>query len=197
MSLNLKGMRLPIIVLTLAVTLAALFGARWLYQRQALDRPLLDAIRAVPGVTDVAVAQQGDVLQVKVRASGVPALEDFVGGLWRAVDAVQNGQKVELQLSDYRTPALADVYYDFHFYLQEAVATGRYSELPARLSEVATPDRVTGSRVFVGSDYVYVQLEQGTSSLYEIIPRGEPANGLPVDQGQTALHTLTVRPWGS
>lgn len=194
--MNLKGMRLPIIFVTLALTLAALFGARWLYQNQALNRPLGEAVRAVPGVADVAISQRGDVLQVKVKAAETPELERFINDLWQAVDSVESGQKVELQISDNRTQALADAYYGFHFFLQEAVATGRYSDLPARLAQITAADKMTRGRVFVASDYVYVQLHQGGASLYEIVPR-ELARATPGDQSGTALHSVSVRPWGS
>ncbi len=189
-------MRLPIILVTLALTLAVLFGARWLYQSQAFDRPLGEAVRAVPGVADVVVGQQGDAVQVRVKAQDVPDLEQFVKSLWRAIDSVEPGQKVVLQLSDSRNRVLQDVYYSFNFYLQEAVATGRYSELPARLDQVATPDRVTRARVYVDTDYVYVQLHQGDASLYEIVPRETP-NPAAAGAVDVALHSITVSPWGN
>ncbi len=193
--MHLKGMRLPIIVATLALTLAALFGARWLYQNQALNRPLVEALRGVTGVADVAVNQRGDKLQVRVKAGEVPELEVFVSDLWRAVDSVGSGQRTELQISDSRNRALRDAYYQFHFFLQEAVATGHYSDLPTRLPQVADSGNVTWGRVFVAPDYVYVQLHEGPAFLYEIVPR-EPAGTAPGNQGETALRSITVGPWG-
>ncbi len=189
-------MRLPIILIALALTLGTLFGARWIYQDQALDRPLAEAVRAVNWVEDVKISQRGDTIVVKVKTADVPRLEDFVQDLWRAVDSVENDQKVELELGDNRSQSLQEVYYDFHFFLQEAVATGRYSELPSSLAEVATPDKVTRSRVYVASDYVYVQFHQGEDALYAVIPR-QPQGSAQGDQAQSAPHSIIVSPWGS
>lgn len=192
--MNLKGMRLTIILATLALTLAILFGVKWLYQDQALDRPLARAVGAVSGVTETVIAQRGDILQVRVKASDTPEIETLVAGLWRAIDAVEGGRKVELLISDSRNPALQEVYYDFHFFLQEAVATGFYSELPARLAEVAATDKVARARVYVAPDYVYVQLHQGDASLYEIVPR-DPGQSVP-GAAETITRSVVVRPWG-
>lgn len=192
--MNLKGMRLTIILATLALTLAILFGVKWLYQDQALDRPLARAVGAVPGVTETVIAQRGDILQVRVKVSDTPEIETLVAGLWRAIDAVEGGRKVELLISDSRNPVLQEVYYDFHFFLQEAVATGFYSELPARLAEVAATDKVARARVYVAPDYVYVQLHQGDASLYEIVPRdsGQSVPGV----AEAVTRSVVVRPWG-
>jgi hypothetical protein len=192
--LNLKGMRLTIILATLALTLAILFGVKWLYQDQALDRPLARAVGAVPGVSETVIAQRGDILQVRVKVADTPEIETLVAGLWRAIDAVEGGRKVELLISDSRNPVLQEVYYDFHFFLQEAVATGFYSELPARLAEVAATDKVARARVYVAPDYVYVQLHQGDASLYEIVPRdsGQSVPGV----AEAVTRSVVVRPWG-
>jgi len=187
-------MRLTIILATLALTLAILFGVKWLYQDQALDRPLARAVGAVPGVIETAIAQRGDSLQVRVKVSDTPEIETLVAGLWRAIDAVEDDRKVELLISDSRNPVLQEVYYDFHFFLQEAVATGFYSELPARLAEVAATDKVARARVYVAPDYVYVQLHQGDASLYEIVPR-DPGQSVP-GVAETVTHSVVVRPWG-
>ncbi len=190
-----KGVRLPVILVTLALTLGVLFGGRWLYLNQALDRPLARAVLAVPGVKDVAVGQRSGTMVVRVKAGDAPRLEEFVVSLWQAIDSVDSTQGVDLQISDSRNQALQDVYYNFHFFLQEAVATGRYSELPARLSQVATPDKVTRARVYVGSDYVYLQLHQGEASLYEIVPR-QPEGAAPGPGQDVAVRSVTVCPWG-
>ncbi len=187
-------MRLTIILTTLALTLAILFGVKWLYQDQALDRPLARAVGAVPGVTETAIAQSGDSLQVRVKVADTPEIETLVAGLWRAIDAVEGGRKVELLISDSRNPVLQEVYYDFHFFLQEAVATGRYSELPARLAQVAATGKVARARVYVAPDYVYVQLHQGDASLYEIVPR-DPGQSVP-GVAETVTRSVIVRPWG-
>jgi hypothetical protein len=184
-------MRVPVIALVLVVCLGFLFGARWVYQNQALNRPLEQAIGAVPGVLDVAVTQRSDALVVRVRVGETPRLEEFVSALSRVILAVEGDQRVELRLSDSRTESLQDVYYDFHFHLQEAAATGRYSALPARLEEVAASNRLTRYRVFVGPEYVYVQLHQEAASFYEILPR-DPGRSSP---SAASSLKVTVCPW--
>lgn len=193
--MNFKGVRYPVVAVTLVVTLVFLFGARWVYQRQALDRPLEAAVLAVPGVEEVVVGQRGDALVVRVRAGETPRLEDFVADLWRAIDRVQGGAGVELEISDSRTERLENVYHDLHFHVQEAVATGRYSELPARLEEVSAGTGLTRGRIFVGPDYVYLQLHQEEARLYEIIPRRAAGPSHPAGSDGQPLRLVTVGPW--
>jgi len=194
--MSFKGVRIPIVVLTLSLTLVFLFGARWLYQREALDRPLEQAVRAVPGVEDAALDQQAGSLVVKVKAGDVARLEEFVARIWRAVESVKPARPVSLRLSDSRNQHLEDLYYEFHFFLQEAVATGRYSELPTDLARVTEGQSVSRRRVFVGPDYVYLQMHQGGASLYEIVPRaadsGAPAGG---GAASEPVRSVTVGPW--
>lgn len=191
--MSFKNIRFPIIIVALALTLGFLFGARWLYENQSLARPLEEALRAVRGVSDVALKDESAGLLVKVRVGDVPQLETLVSDIWQAVDSVGPSGNVNLELTDSRTQALQDVYYNFHFFLQEAMATGRYSELPARLKEVASAGGVDRYRVFVAPDYVYLQLHQGDANLYEIIPRqAEPA---PEPDGALAARSVSVRPW--
>ena len=195
--MNFKGVRYPIILAVLALVLAVLFGGRWLYESQTMDRPLEQAIRSVPGVSDVRVVQRGDTVEVRVKAGDAGKLEEFVAQLWRAIDANERTRRVELRLSDSRVQALEDAYYSFHFSLQEAMATGLFSELPARLAEAAKPDVVGRSRIYVGTDYVYVQLHQGDAALYEIVPRSAAASGSATAGATPAVPRLvTVAPWG-
>ncbi|HCJ09552.1 MAG TPA: hypothetical protein DGR79_08380 [Clostridiales bacterium] len=193
--MNFKGVRYPVVAVTLVVTLVFLFGARWVYQRQALDRPLEAAVLAVPGVEEVTVGQRQDVLLVRVRAGEVPHLEEFVADLWRAVEAVQEGAAVELEISDSRSERLQNIFYELHFHVQEAVATGRFSELPARLEEVSAGTGLTRGRVFVGPEYVYVQLHQGQACLYEIIPRRASGPSHPAGLDGSPPRLVTVGPW--
>jgi hypothetical protein len=192
--MNFKGLRLQLIILTLVLGLALLFGVRWLYQDQALNRPLEQAVRSVPGVTDVSLGQQGDTIVVRVKAGDVPRLEELVASLWRSITAVEGRQNVRLQISDTRSEALQDAYYRLHFFLQEAVATGQYSTLPDRTAGIAEASGVTRHRVFVGPDYVYLQLHQGQSALYEIVPR-DPERFGSGSQGSTVVRLVTVEPW--
>jgi len=196
--MNLRSVRWPVVVAALVLTLGVLFGVRWLYESRALDRPILEAVRAVPGVSDVVVSRSGDVLEVKVKVGDVSALEQFVAELRQAVGPLAGGREVRIELSDTRTLELEKVYYDFHFYVQEAVATGRYSLLPTSLKEVAGPDKVTSARVFVDSDYVYVELHKDGSALYQVVPRaGTSGEMMSADQNAGGSRiSVTVRPWG-
>jgi len=192
--MDFKGLRLPLIVLTLAVALVGLFGVRWVYQDQALNRPLEQAIRSVAGVVDASLSREGNIMVVRVRAHEVERLEELVASLWRSIATLEGRQEVRLHISDTRTDDLQETYYHLHFFLQEAVSTGHYSALPQRLAAVAEARQVTRCRVFVASDYVYLQLHRGESSLYAIVPRGGDgvSNG---SGGSSAVRSVTVSPW--
>ncbi|RJQ11253.1 MAG: hypothetical protein C4551_01250 [Bacillota bacterium] len=191
-----KGIRLPVIGVTLVLTLGVLFGIRWFYQDRAFHRPLVEALGAIPAVRNVEVHQDGATLEVKVLLGDALRLETLVDDLWRAVESVESGPRVRLCLSDSRDEALEDVYYDCHFLLQEAVSTGRYSDLPERLAEVATSARVDRARAFVGRDYVFVQLHKDGLSLYEVLPRRPSLTGSDTGHAEDT-RMVTTAPWGS
>lgn len=193
--MSFKGVRLTIIVFALALTLGLLFGGRWLYESQALSRPLEAVVAGVPGVTDVTLADQGGRFVIHVRLGQAQKLEDVVAQLWRAIDTVDEQAPVELRVSDLRNQAVENAYYDFHFHLQEAVATGRYADLPARLAEVAAANRLTYERVYVGPEYVFVQLHQGEAALYEILPRPSAEPGIGSDESYGTHRNVTTSPW--
>lgn len=195
--MSFKGVRLTIIVFALALTLGLLFGGRWLYHSQALSRPLEDAVRAVPGVDAVVLGEHGQAFVIQVRLGQTQQLEDMIADLWRAIEAVDAKAPVELRISDTRNQNVENAFYDFHFHLQEAVATGNYSDLPARLAEVAVANRLTYERVYVGAEYVFVQLHQGEAALYEVVPRHIVEPDVMVDggAGYRSGRTVTSAPW--
>jgi len=195
--LSLRGVRPLVVVLALVVTLGLLFGARWLYHRRTVSEPLAQAVGAVEGVQEVKVVQENDRLIVRARVGPTPRLEELVASIGRSLEQARVPEQVELVLSDTRTPELEAAFYDLHFFLQEAVTTGRYSELPARVNGLAEEGRVDRGRVFVSTDCVYVQLELGGSCLYEVIPRPAPSGELSLSNSSSFFRRVSVSPWGS
>lgn len=172
--MNLRGIRWPRLLLSALGTFAALGFLSLAVQRQSVEKPLEEALRAHPEVQEVDLQRQGAVAVIRVRLGRVGNLR----AAYEALEATARGVRAlgpfRLELRDARDPALEDVYYRLHFSIAEANATGAFGKM-AREVEAVTRGSGVEPRVYVGAERIYVALYRGDRYLYEVLPRPQPA----------------------
>lgn len=172
---SLSNLRWPVVVVTLAATLALLFGAGFVIRKQTIDAPLEKALTNLPAVAKVAVEAEGDSARaIRVELKAVPDLAKAYKEVDLKVNGVLAGVKYTLAVADQRSPELEQLYYNMHFQIQEALATGNFSQMKVRLEELAHGAGVTDLRVTVEHDRIYVQFSKGAHYLYEVVDRPVP-----------------------
>lgn len=207
--MNWRAMRLPMVVGFGLIFLAAGLAAQSLYQEYFVRRPLAEAIQHLAGVQKVAV-QAGDpvairlwlgpdadlpyvlrrVREITLKRAGM--LPGSTGSASSRVIEPRTGRAAAalVEIVDRRTPRLLAAYERLQFDIQEAMATGRFTRLPAAARAEARRAGLGEARVWVDEEYVYVRLqerkvgrpggESGGGWLYGVIPR-RPGGGTGVE----------------
>lgn len=170
--MDLQGMRWPVLIGSVLVTFAVLFGGFALYRHQAVDGSIVREYRNQPGVHDVTIdGATGGVMTVTVSLGPEAELARLYNHLQDTADRLLGPGRYRLVLQDQRGQDVSAAFYEMHFSLQEANATGRFTAMAEAVRQIAADAGLTHHRVDVGDDYIYVTLEKDGQYLYEVLPR--------------------------
>ncbi len=165
------GVRIPVVLMAMAGALLLLFGAQFVYNRQAVDQPLVSIYHNVPAVKHVSLQNTPSGLQVDVRLGLVPNLRETYMALENQVNAVLGGAHFQINLTDARTPALLNDFYKMNGALEQGIATGQFVAMEQQVQAMGAKDGLSQASAIVDNHYVYVELVQGKHYLYELLPR--------------------------
>jgi len=164
-----KGYRLPVVLISLAVTVALLAGMALLSEYAFVRLPLQRALLAVEGVQGVRIEHGSGGDLILVQLADVPNLEKTYNSLYQTILAYEKVGSFNLKLLDNRNRELEEIYYRLNFSLQEAAATGQFSKLLGELDGLGP--KVDRALAGIDNDNIYLQLHQGGHYLYQIVPR--------------------------
>lgn len=182
-----KGLKIHIIVLACVVTLgAALIGQRFFYQARVAD-PLRAQIAEVSGVAGVTYQTSGGKRFVNLQLTDNADLRTVYTAADKLSRQSLGAAYGGILVQDNRNSTLTDSFYRMHFYVQQGIATGLFTDMAVGIDRIAEQEGLSSHKVFVDQDNVYVQLAQGGSHLYEVIARPQT-----VAQQQTAQQTRMV-----
>jgi hypothetical protein len=165
------GVRIPVVLMAMAGALLLLFGAQFVYDRQAVDQPLVSIYHNVPGVEHVALQNTPSGLQVDVHLGPVTNLRETYLALRNQVNTVLGGQHFQINLIDARTPTLLGDFYQMNGVLEQGIATGQFVAMQQQVQRLGQQEGLTRASAIVDDHYVYVDLVQGKNYLYELLPR--------------------------
>lgn len=166
-------------VIALAATLLILFGAQALYHTIAVAKPLDKAFEGIDGVRSVTWDKKNNDKEVTLRLDldNASNLQTTYKTVETKARTVLGKTPFQLDIRDTRTPELEQTYHALHFHIQEAVVTGRFSEMADKINEKAKESGVK-AQVYVDAQNVYLQLTQGDADLYAVIPRNNTVPGV-------------------
>ena len=165
------GVRLPVVLASMAAVLTLLFGAQYLYTRQALSLPLNARIERIGGVIGAPSVVSGALgLEVRVRLGLVNDLQSTYHSLQRVVRAGVGGHRVAVRIVDSRTPQLVAAYRALSPILDQGRATGRFVRMEQEFSAASAKLGLTRAVVTVDNAHMYIELVARSHYLYEIMP---------------------------
>ncbi len=159
-----------IALLAAVVALAVLLGGQGLAKTMRVDRPLARELSSIDGVRRYALEDGAEGIRLELTLGRVPDLEQTIAKVLAAVGERRREPVAEIAIRDQRQ-GLNGVYYDLRFSLEEALATGRYTALRGDLDRLASRYRLDRARIYLGRQFIYVQLEKGPAYLYQALPR--------------------------
>ncbi|HVB10180.1 MAG TPA: hypothetical protein VNM16_07420 [Bacillota bacterium] len=165
------GVRIPVVLMAMAGALLLLFGAQFIYNRQAVQQPLVSISHSMPAVQHVTLENSPSGLQVDVQLGLVPNLRETYLALQNQVNAALSGQHYQINLTDNHTPQLLDDFYQMNGVLEQGLATGQFVAMEQQVQAIGTREGLSQVSAIVDEHYVYVELVQGKNYLYELLPR--------------------------
>lgn len=180
------GLRQIIIVAVVFVfTTGLLFGGGFLYEKLFQRNPLQKWIKTSPAITDFQLQEQkeGLSLELTLDPQQVDNLQTILEPFLREVRTRKQKTVNEIRITNEPSPELAEVYYQLSFALAEAQATGEYNTLYGVLQSLQTEAGDADFRVYLGPDYLYVQLKKGNERYFAVVSRTDHAGGPGMTKG--------------
>ncbi|MCG0237886.1 MAG: hypothetical protein L6E13_01050 [Firmicutes bacterium] len=182
---QLRNLRWPLVMASLAVTVAVLWAGQILVRGAMVDEPVAAYLKSHPAVESFAWEETPEGPRLRIALGPVPDLAQVYTDLEEGVRRAARGRAVALVVTDHRTPGLVTAFYHINPLLQEALATGRYGDLVDRVEAAAARLGVERAEVRIDQARVYLQLHHGADYLYAVLPRpdgprwpgAEPAPG--------------------
>lgn len=176
---RLKDLRLWLVVLAFLGTVGLLFGGQKLAARYRVENPTRHTIGTIKAVRNFEVKRISDGLSVELKLDKVDNLETVLDLVKQKVEANYNQPIRHFKITGRSNQQLQQIRYNLSFYLEEALVSGRYIQLKQALESY----QPVKSRVYLGTDFIYIQLENDTHYLYEAIPRGSKIGSTNNNQG--------------
>lgn len=178
--MQIKGIRLYVVLIAVMLMLGLLVGAQYIYQRYNVEQPLFklySETKLVDNIKKIKLEEQGDMVSVTLGLNRTDNLRRAYQDLYRSTGQVLGSDRFRIQIKDTRTRELENVYYQSQFVIYEALVKGSYPEMALTIERNA---RSAGSeaRVYMDEKNIYVALYKGKNYLYEVISR----DSLPADK---------------
>ncbi len=163
--------RAMLAVVVAAVTFSVLWwgatGMGWWRQ----DRPVERVLAQTPEVLSYDVAWQGDILVATVVLAPGVDLPGTFARLDQQLSHILGERKFRLLVNDGRNGELAETYRVMRLYLEEAVASGRYTWAEQKVREIASQHGLDWARLSIDEERLYLELQDGTAYLYAVVAR--------------------------
>jgi hypothetical protein len=164
-----------IVVVAFVITTGFLFGGRFLYEKLFQRHPLQKWVRTNSAITSYELKEEGTglCLELELKPTQVENLQEILEPFLREV-LVRKGQPVtEILIANESAPELAEVYYKLSFALEEARLTGEYYALYEVLQDLQQEAGEADFRIYLGTDFLYVQLTKEKEKYFRVLPRDE------------------------
>jgi hypothetical protein len=180
--LSLQNVRWPFVAVSLIISLGLLFGGNWAVRSRTVDEPLKALYGSSPSVESftIAAGQSGRAITLKMKR--VPDLAVEYRRLNEETALLAGAQGYTLRVADSRTPALEAALRRINLFVQEALVTGTFAAMADRVEQEAARHGVS-ARISVDGGFVYLQMEQGESVLYEVYQRQPQRRAAPEGSG--------------
>ncbi len=172
--MQIKGIRVYVVVIVLVVTLGVLLSVQYVYQKYNVEQPLFKMYSDTKLVDDVKLDNEGEVATVILSVRKTEDLKGAYRELHGYTEEILGHNQFSMELKDKRTKELSDAYYNSQYIIYEALAKGDFTKMAAEIQENAA-DAGARSRVFIDNDNIYISFIRGDKYLYEVIPRNNAA----------------------
>lgn len=156
-----------------------------MYEKLFRRNPLEKWVRTIPAISDFQLQEQEEGLSLKVKLDPrqVENLQATIEPFLREVLSRKKQPVTEVLIANEPPAELAEVYYKLSFALEEARMTGEYNTLYGVLQSLQAEEGEGDFRVYLGAEFLYVQLKKGNNSYFTVLPKAETPGGIGMTGG--------------
>lgn len=155
------------------ITLFILYIGQNFWFNYSIKEPLTKELNNISGVNKVDFQQRTkfqEPLNIDINLSKVSNFHKTYTKIDETIKHFMGQRQYELSIIDNRTDELEQLYYDIHYYIEEAIFNGDFPMLSIKTSEIAnTVD--AKSQIYIDSKNIFVHLHKNENSLYMLISR--------------------------
>lgn len=162
------------IVITACISAVLLFGGWNLYRGFAVEKPLEQLARDLPGVEAAhpVVGQSQITLELALAADA--NLREIYQVIKEEGKKAIGAKELQLQVNGSGNEQLNQIWSTVLFQVAEAMETRQYSQIPAALSELSAAHEGLSASTEMDESNVYITLRIGEDAKFVVLPR-QPA----------------------
>lgn len=162
--------RWTIVLVSMGVVLAVLFGGQVVYKKMGVERPVRGEILASGVAEQVALQRVGDRDKVCVQLKpGVDLCEAY-----RCIELAlgSRADSLDIEITNRSEEKFLPVWYHIQYTMYEAAARGNFSEAARGIVSLARQNGME-ARFWVDEKRLYLELRSGEDHFYKVIERSD------------------------
>ncbi|MDD3267743.1 MAG: hypothetical protein PHX14_00345 [Syntrophomonadaceae bacterium] len=162
--------RVLISIIALILSLGALLAAFYYYKELGIKRPLAHQIETIELVRSVNIEEKGQKYEIEVSLNKVSDIQEPYQKIIEKVEASLEPGDYQLVIKDQRNTSLQNKFKDMQPAVYEALANKRFIWLDEEIARQLQKTNMK-HKIFIDEEHLYLQINDGSSYLYEIINR--------------------------
>jgi len=162
--------RVVIALLTVALTVAILFGGYSAYNVYGIEKPVKNQLSSLEPVSEVVITKENQIYDIRVKLSMVDNLQSAYNHIEKTLKQRFAADEYHLQIIDNRNEKLEQLYSDLQPAMQQAAAQSEFVWLNDQLTEKCSQMELK-HELGVDEEKIYIQVQDADHYLYEIIAR--------------------------
>jgi len=171
--MDLRNRRWLMVIGIVMMTVAVLGGGQMLWQKFAVSKPLDTVLQGINGVEKVVRENGGkkeDPVKITVTLKNAENLQKTYTGIIEGSAGVLGGKKFKIAITDTRSAELEQFSYAVQPHIQEAMATGAFTQMVGKINELAAAKGIA-VQIFIDNRNIYLQLSKDGAELYHVTAR--------------------------
>ena len=165
-----KGLKIQIIIFSLLVGIALIFGVQRLYQKYSTEGPLNTVLNSNQSVESYQLSSKGNLLQISIKIRYDANFMQTYKEVQKEIAGVMGRKVFSIVLSDSRDDVLEQVWYQSQYAVYQALSQGSFQEMADVINREAE-SRGAEAKIYIDQENIYLRLQHQGHTLDEVIPR--------------------------
>lgn len=169
-----KGLRINIILLAIIVVILVFFTVNHLLKIYNIERPLQDRLKSFTEIEDFLLINSNGKIDLQITFR--PDIDFY--HLYREINQIAaehlGSKKGKIIVENTDSKQLDQVYYQLQYALFEGMATSQFVTMEKNISRIVKANQLADYKLWIDHQALFLQLDDGKSSLYQRIPYHKP-----------------------